>query len=327
MASSTAGAARRSALTARAAWADDGYAVFSMSDRGWGNSCGGTTRSGSPPVCAQRLQPPDGHPLRGARRAGASRRSLADDGRSPIDPQRDRRDRRLLRRRHLDGARARSRTARCSPTARSCPGRARAASRCRSPRRSPTSRGPTSPTRCMPNGHTLDYVADAPYWRASRIGVMKQSFVSRPLRHRARAAATTRPPAPIPTPTSTGWYALINAGEPYDSNPLSEDIVDEITTHHSTYYIDDSVGAGAAADLQRLDRRPVPGRRGDPLLQPHPRRAPGTPISLIFIDHGHQRGQNKAGRRAPARSRQRRPGSTTTCKGAGATARPAASRR
>ena len=23
-------------------WLDDGYAVFIMSDRGWGNSCGGT---------------------------------------------------------------------------------------------------------------------------------------------------------------------------------------------------------------------------------------------------------------------------------------------
>ena len=33
--------------------------------------------------------------------------------------------------------------------------------------------------------------------------------------------------------------------------------------------------ARADADLQRLDRRPLPARRGDPLLQPHPRRAPG----------------------------------------------------
>ena len=47
-------------------WIDDGYAVFSMSDRGWGNSCGGTDPKRLQPVCAERLQPPDGHALRGA---------------------------------------------------------------------------------------------------------------------------------------------------------------------------------------------------------------------------------------------------------------------
>ena len=30
----------------------------------------------------------------------------------------------------------------------------------------------------QPNGHTLDYVVDAPYLQRGRIGVMKQSFVS-----------------------------------------------------------------------------------------------------------------------------------------------------
>ena len=30
----------------------------------------------------------------------------------------------------------------------------------------------------QPNGHTLDYVADAPYLQRGRIGVMKQSFVA-----------------------------------------------------------------------------------------------------------------------------------------------------
>src|SRR6185503_18318173 len=32
---------------------DDGYAVFSMSDRGWGNSCGGTDPNRLLPVCAE----------------------------------------------------------------------------------------------------------------------------------------------------------------------------------------------------------------------------------------------------------------------------------
>ncbi len=53
----------------------------------------------------------------------------------------------------------------------------------------------------QPNGHTLDYVADAPYLKRGRIGVMKQSFVVGPLRDRAGDRATTRRRAPTPTPT------------------------------------------------------------------------------------------------------------------------------
>ena len=145
----------------------------------------------------------------------------------------------------------------------------------------------------QPNGHTLDYVVDSPYLKRGRIGVMKQSFVAG-LYATGQAISNYAPPGTDPDADLITWYASINAGEPYDQNPLSQDIVDEITKHHSSYYIDDSHGARAAADLERLHRRPVPARRGDPLLQPHARPThPGTPISLIFSDHGHQRGQNK----------------------------------
>ena len=65
----------------RGGWIDDGYAVFSMSDRGWGNSCGGTDPKRTQPVCAERLQPPDGHALRGARRAGDLRGARRPRGR------------------------------------------------------------------------------------------------------------------------------------------------------------------------------------------------------------------------------------------------------
>ena len=34
-------------------WINDGYAFFSMSDRGWGNSCGGTDPKRTQPVCAE----------------------------------------------------------------------------------------------------------------------------------------------------------------------------------------------------------------------------------------------------------------------------------
>ena len=86
-----------------------GYAVFSMTDRGFHESCGSDSvdhrrRLG----LRQRLHPPDGRPLRGPRRAVLRRRARRrGSGRRPEG----RRDRWLLRRRPLAAARARSRTA------------------------------------------------------------------------------------------------------------------------------------------------------------------------------------------------------------------------
>ena len=53
----------------------------------------------------------------------------------------------------------------------------------------------------QPNGHTLDYVADAPYLQRGRIGVMKQSFVSGPLRDRPGDEQLRARRAPTRTPT------------------------------------------------------------------------------------------------------------------------------
>ena len=68
---------------------------------------------------------------------------------------------------------------------------------------------------------------------------MKQSFVSG-LYATGQATSNYAPPGTDPDADLVTWFASINAGEPYDQNPLSQDIVDEITTHHSSYYIDDS---------------------------------------------------------------------------------------
>ena len=55
------------------------------------------------------------------------------------------------------------------------------------------------------------------------------------------------------------------------------------------------LAAGAAADPERLDRRPVPARAGAPRLQlPALALRQGFPVSLQFGDLGHSRGSNKA---------------------------------
>ena len=129
-------------------WLDRGYATFSMTDRGFRESCGSAasqTRRRPRGRLRRRLRAPDRQPLRGPRRAGVRRPARR---REPDRPAADRRDRRLLRRRHVDGARRAQEPQGAARTTASSPGRARTASRCRSRRRRRTSPGPTSPTRC-----------------------------------------------------------------------------------------------------------------------------------------------------------------------------------
>ena len=142
-----------------------------------------------------------------------------------------------------------------------------------------------------PNGSTLDYVADAPY--EGRVGVMKESLVNGLYLSGLGAPGFYAPVGTDPTADLTGWRDAARrrralrrrrAGDRSTRSP----------THHSSYYIDDSIAAGADADVERLHGRPVPGRRGDPLLQPHPDQSPeGRHLALFFGDFGHPRAQNK----------------------------------
>ena len=129
-------------------WLDQGYATFSMTTRGNHQSCGTTAaRDRRRRRVRRRLRPPDGHPLRGARRTGLHR---APRGRGARRSGRDRRERRLVRRRHVDGARRAQEppdAPRRQPDGLGVAGRhARSRSRARLPR----SRGPTSRTRWSP---------------------------------------------------------------------------------------------------------------------------------------------------------------------------------
>jgi len=119
-----------------------GYAVFTMTDRGWGGSCGVTMRAN--PLCAGKGYIRLMHNAYEVRDAQYALGELADDG--VIDPQRI-------------GATGGSygggmsialgalKTRTQLPDGSLVPGRARSASRCGSPRPSPSSRGATSPMR------------------------------------------------------------------------------------------------------------------------------------------------------------------------------------
>ena len=95
------------------------------------------------------------------------------------------------------------------------------------------------------------------------------------------------------------WHITFNNGEPYDDgsgNPLPAfaDIRDELTTHHSSYYIDHSqapapllISSGFTDDL-------FPADEAIRFYNRTRTEHPGADISLFFGSFGHQRGQNKA---------------------------------
>jgi predicted acyl esterase len=280
-------------------WINSGYAFFSMSDRGWGNSCGGTDSKRTQPVCANgynhlmdtRFEVRDAQEVFEAladqhATGGGSTEGL-------IDPQRigvtggsygggismalaALKDRKMVQAGDgtlvpwvSDGGKA-MRIAAAQPD---IPWTDLAYS-------------------LQPNGHTLDYVVDSPYLARGRIGVMKQSFVAG-LYATGQAMSNYAPPGTDPDADLSTWYAEINAGEPYDQNPASQDVTDEITKHHSSYYINDSeppapllISNGFTDDLFPVDE----AIRFYNRTRAH---HPGTPVSLFFSDHGHMRGQNK----------------------------------
>jgi predicted acyl esterase len=282
-------------------WAARGYAVFSMTDRGFGESCGATAANRLEPICVSegyiRLMD-DRYEVRDAQHFAGR---LVDEG--IADPS-------------AIGATGGSYGGGISM--------ALAALRDRtmlpdgslvpwtSPDGTPLQLAAATPEipwtdlaySLMPNGHTLDYVADAPYLKRGRIGVMKQSYVAG-LFASGAITGTYAPPLADPDADLNTWFALINAGEPYEANPATEDIVDEITTHHSSYYIDHStppapllISNGWTDDLFPVDEAI---RFYNRTRTEHP----DADISLFFLDYGHARGQNKDADTALLADRQR----------------------
>jgi dienelactone hydrolase len=149
-----------------------------------------------------------------------------------------------------------------------------------------------------PNGGTLDYVADSPY--SGRVGIEKESFQSG-LYLVGSTQGRYCGEAPYPSPCAdsdadiTAWKARLDAGEPYDGDPATAAVLDEIKAHHSAYYLDHSeqpapllISNGFTDDLFPADEA----------IRYYNRirsQYPGAPISMFFGDFGHQRAVNKSG--------------------------------
>jgi predicted acyl esterase len=291
-------------------WLNDGYAVFSMSDRGWGNSCGGTDPKRLQPVCANGYNHlmDTRYEVRDAQEvfeALADRDATGATAAGLIDPQRIAsmgssygggismalgalRDRKMMGGELNDPVNP--------PNGTLVPWVSPEGKAMKIAAAAPDIPWSDLAASLQPNGSTLDYVADAPYLGLDGkvpIGVEKRSFVSGLF---ATGAATSNyaPPGTDRDADLINWYSLINAGEPYDQNPLSADIVDELTRHHSAYYIDHSVAPAPMLISNGWTDDLFPPDEAIRFYNRTRSQYPSNPVSLIFSDHGHQRGQNKS---------------------------------
>jgi predicted acyl esterase len=278
-------------------WAQRGYAVFSMSDRGWGNSCGGQDPDRPTPQCAngyihlmddryevrdaqfllakladERVTKPTKIGVTGSSYGGGISMALASL-----------RDRVML------------------PDGTLVPWRSSQGLAMRIAAAAPDIPWTDLAYSLMPNGRTLDYVADAPY--GNRIGVEKLSFVTG-LYALGQASGNYPAPGQDPQADLTSWYALINAGEPYDSNPLASSIVDQITRYHSAYYIDHSEAPSPLLISNGWTDDLFPPDEAIRFYNRTRTEYPGAMVDLFFSDAGHQRGQNKAADTAVRVARQ-----------------------
>jgi hypothetical protein len=265
-------------------WTRKGYAAFSMSDRGFGRSCGGKDQLAIP-ACAQgyvrlmdtRYEVRDAQTFAGmlVDEGVADRRAIGATGGSYGGG--------------MSMALAALRNRTMMPDGSLVPWRSPAGRPMRLAAAAPDIPWTDLAAALMPNGNTLDYLADAQY--GGRVGVMKQTFVLG-LFGSGAAVGNYAPPLTDPQADLTTWFTRINAGEPYD-DPTISNILAEIQAHHSSYYIDHSIppaplliANGWTDDLFPVDEAIRFYNRTRSLY-------PKAHISLFFSDHGHMRGQNK----------------------------------
>jgi dienelactone hydrolase len=295
-------------LDTTAPWAKRGYAVFTMSDRGWGDSCGGQsqTRITEAQACAQHGY---NHLMDTRYEVRDAQTFMAD-----LADQQTGKNTTLVDRRHI-GATGGSYGGGLSMALAALKDRVMLPGGTYMPWETPRTHkrislaaaAPEIPwtdlaNALMPNGRTLDY-AISPDGYGSRVGVQKTSYVAG-LFGTGLATSNYALPQQDPGADLFSWFAETSAGEPYDQNPLTTSVLQEIEQHHSSYYIDPSdppapllISNGWTDDLFPVDEAIRYYNRTKSMY-------PNAFVGLEFLDYGHSRGQNKAADTAVLHARQ-----------------------
>jgi hypothetical protein len=268
-------------------WLDKGYATFSMTDRGFGESCSSAGSKAADPAGCQtgyirlidnRYEVRDAQDFAG---------ELADEGDGLVDPQKIA---------SVGGSYGGGMSMALGALKDRVVNLDYSLAPWKSPDGKPMQIAAAAPNipwtdlaySLAPNGSTLDYVADAPY--QGRPGVQKQGLV-----HGLYLSSQSNflaPEGTDPTADQTGWINTLDAGEPYGSDV--QDILTELTLHHSSYYIDHSeppapmlMSSGFTDDLFPADETIRYYNRTKT-------EYPDADLALFFGDFGHPRAQNKS---------------------------------
>ncbi len=148
-----------------------------------------------------------------------------------------------------------------------------------------------------PNGRTLDYLRDNSY-DPDRFGVMKPSIMNG-LYFQGLVSGRISPPGVLPAADMTGWLGIMDQGEPYQNNIAASGMLSEVTTYHSSYYIDHSEKPAPLLIAQGFTDDIFPVDESLRFYNRTMAQYPNADIGMIFGDFGHQRGQNKPADGAP----------------------------
>ena len=147
----------------------------------------------------------------------------------------------------------------------------------------------------VPNGGLLDYVADSGYFATNdRVGVPKRGWIET-LYLGGLLAGFYAPAGSDPDADLPGWRErLLNQPGPFDGDPFVQDALDEISTHHSSYGIDDSQAPAPLMITSGWTDDLFPANEALRFYNRTKLNHPGAPIALNLADFGHPRGQNKS---------------------------------
>jgi X-Pro dipeptidyl-peptidase (S15 family) len=271
-------------------WAEQGYAVFSMSDRGWGLSCGGLdTQKTNEAVCGNGYNHllDDRYEVRDAQFLLSE---LADEG--LVEPTKI-------------GATGASYGGGMSMALAALRNRTMQQDGSLIPWESAGGKQmeiaaavPQWPWSDLayalaPNGRNLDYVTNSTYGGPEGklpIGVMKYSFDGYLYKVGEALSNYNRndPEANIP-----GWIERLVGGEPYTDSSI-KGIIKELTTFHSSSYINSSVEPSPLLIQSGWNDDLFPVDEALRYYQQTRAQYPSDPISLFFMDDGHARSQDKA---------------------------------
>lgn len=155
----------------------------------------------------------------------------------------------------------------------------------------------------VPNGRTLDYVVDSPYLGPdgkAPYGVMKSAIINA-LFGAGDSFSGQNGTDFDPLFDVVGWRGLMSQGEPYDSAG-GQVMVHEMTTHHSSYYIDHSQAPAPLIIAEGLTDDLFPIDEAIRFYNRTKHEFPDSTVGLLFADIGHPRaplsGENSQGRPA-----------------------------